>query len=358
MQARLRARGAADRGERSDTVSAMATRLSTLPGELARRRDAARAGDDYGVGDRPSWRDVDWPSHLRAIDVGGTPVNYVDVGESNGQRPIVFVHGLSGQWQNWLENIPRLAQRRRVVALDLPGFGRSPMPDAEIAIAYYGGLVAELCRRLDLGPAVLVGNSMGGYVSAEAAISSPETVERLLLVSAAGISQRRLARDRIMAAGRLLAFATRSSTAQRRRYAARPALRHWILSTVVRHPTALAPDIAFEGLMKGSGKPGFLDALAACLDYDFVDRLPEIGCPTLVVWGENDMIIPVRDADTFVELIPGSHKLIMRDTGHVPMVERPIAFNDHLERFLDYEIAEGELEHVRWPASRAADEVA
>lgn len=332
--------------------------LRRLNDGLARRRQADGAGSDYGVSDVPDWRAVDWPAHLRTIEVAGTPVNYVDVGERDGQRPIVFVHGLSGQWQNWLENIPRLARERRVVALDLPGFGRSPMPAEPITISYYGRVVAELCRRLDLAPAVLVGNSMGGYISAEVAISHPEIVERMLLLSSAGISQRRLARTPTLRLARLMTFATRSSTAQRRRYAARPALRHWILSTVVRHPTLIAPDVAFEGLMKGSGKPGFHAALAAVLDYDFVDRLPEIGCPTLVVWGENDMVIPVRDADTFVELVPGSHKLIMRDTGHVPMLERPVTFNDHLQAFLDYEVAEGELEHVRWPTARAADEVA
>jgi pimeloyl-ACP methyl ester carboxylesterase len=334
------------------------TRTAKLTNSVARRRQASGAGDDYGVSDRPDWREVDWPSHLRTIDIDGTPVNYVDVGEPNGHRPIVFVHGLSGQWQNWLENIPRFAEQRRVIALDLPGFGRSPMPEAEITIAYYGRVVAELCRRLDLAPAVLVGNSMGGYVSAEVAISAPEIVERMLLLSSAGISQRRVARTPTLRLARLMTFATRSSTAQRRRYAARPALRHWILSTIVRHPTRIPADIAFEGLMKGSGKPGFQAALTTCLDYDFVDRLPEIGCPTLVVWGENDLVIPVRDADTFVELVPGSHKLILADTGHVPMLERPVTFNDHLERFLDYEIAEGELEHVRWPTSRAADRVA
>jgi pimeloyl-ACP methyl ester carboxylesterase len=151
---------------------------------------------------------------------------------------------------------------------------------------------------------------------------------------------------------------TRSSTAQRRWYAARPALRHWILATIVRHPTKIHADAAFEGLMKGSSKPGFVDALKTCLEYDFIDRLPEIGCPTLVVWGENDMIIPVRDADKYVELINGSHKVVLEDTGHVPMLERPVTFNDQLEEFLGYQISEGELETQRAPEARASDRVA
>ncbi|HYI79648.1 MAG TPA: alpha/beta fold hydrolase [Thermoleophilaceae bacterium] len=315
-----------------------------IPPPPARRRVADRAGDGYGVSDRPNWRDVDWASHLNTMEIGGTTVNYVDVGQQGDRRPIVFVHGLSGQWQNWLENIPRFAERRRVVALDLPGFGISPMPEEQISIDYYGRVVAELCDRLGLAPAVLVGNSMGGYVAAEVAIDAPETVERLMLVSAAGISQSELSVDQVLRVGKLFALATRASTAQRRRQMARPALRHWILSLIVRHPTRLRPDIAFEGLVKGANKPGFIDALGACIDYDFRDRLPEIACPTLVVWGEDDAIIPVRDADKYVELIPGARKTIFEDTGHVAMVERPVAFNDELERFLAYEVSPNELD--------------
>jgi pimeloyl-ACP methyl ester carboxylesterase len=323
----------------------------------ARRRDASTADDDYGISDRPDWRDVDWAAHLRTIEIGGTPINYVDVGEQGDRRPIVFVHGLSGQWQNWLENIPRFAEQRRVVALDLPGFGRSPMPRERITIDYYGRVVAELCGRLGLAPVVLVGNSMGGYVAAETAIDAPEVVERLVLTSAAGISQGEVPLGQARWGAKALALAIRATGPQRRRYAARPAFRHWMLSTVVRHPIRLRPDTAFEGLLKGSGKPGFMDALIACLDYDFRDSLPRIGCPVLVVWGREDAIISVRDADVFVELIPGSRKVIMEDTGHVAMIERPVAFNDELERFLDQAVVPGELEQTRAAVSVAGDRV-
>ena len=333
-------------------------RFNNVPPRPARRQDSLDAGADYGVSDTPNWRDVDWASHLRTIDLDGVPVNYVDIGEQDSRRPIVFVHGLSGQWQNWIENIARFAKDRRVVALDLPGFGRSPMPSETITIDYYGRIVADLCRRLDLAPAVLVGNSMGGYVAAEVAIEAPDVVERLMLVSSAGISQREAPRGQVARVGKLLTYATRSSTAQRRRYAARPGMRHLMLAMIARHPSRLAPDATFEGLLKGSSKPGFYDALLACLDYDFLDRLPEIGCPTLVIWGRDDAIIPVRDADKFVELIKGSHKVVLEDTGHIAMFERPVTFNDQLEEFLHYEVSEGELEQSRAPAAKASDSVA
>jgi pimeloyl-ACP methyl ester carboxylesterase len=326
-----------------------------IPPPPARRRAAVAADGDYGVSDRPDWREIDWAAHLRTMEIGGVPVNYVDIGDQGDRRPIVFVHGLSGQWQNWLENIPRFAEQRRVVALDLPGFGMTPMPQEKITIELYGRVVAELCDRLGLAPAVLVGNSMGGYVAAQATIEAPEAVERLMLVAAAGISQGELPLGTALRAGKIFGLATRASTAQRRHHMARPALRHWILSLIVRHPTRLRPDIAFEGLVKGAGKAGFVDALEACIDYDFRDRLPEIACPTLVVWGREDAIIPVGDADTYVELIPRSRKLIFEDTGHVAMVERPIAFNKELQSFLDYEVSPEELEQPRSAAAIAGD---
>ncbi len=73
-------------------------------------RPARFAGDDYGVTDAPDWRGIDWPAHMHRIEIAGAEVNYVDIGEAGGHRPIVFVHGLAGQWQNWLENVPRFAQ--------------------------------------------------------------------------------------------------------------------------------------------------------------------------------------------------------------------------------------------------------
>jgi len=311
----------------------------------ARPAAARKAGDDYGAGDEPDWRSVDWAEHLHRTQIAGHEVNYVDMGERGGRhRPILFIHGLSGQWQNWLENIPRFAQERRVVAVDLPGFGCSEMPEERITIELYGRLVAELCERLDVASAVVVGNSMGGFVAAELAITRPEMVERLMLLASAGVSQMDVARRPVMAGAKVVALLATSSLAQMKLVARRPKARHWVLILVARYPGRLKADLMFEGMMKGANKPGFDNALRACLEYDFRDRLPQIGCPTLVAWGEKDAIIPVRDADKFVELIPGARKVIFKDTGHVPMLERPCAFNACLEEFLEHEVQEGELE--------------
>jgi pimeloyl-ACP methyl ester carboxylesterase len=296
-------------------------------------RAARRAGQGYGETAEPDWRSIDWLSRLRQIEVGGTPVNYVDLGEGQSE-PIVFVHGLGGQWQNWLENLPRAALERRVIALDLPGFGLTPMPQDEITIPGYGRCVDALCEQLDLGRVDIVGNSMGGYIAAEVAIQFPRRIDQLLLVSAAGITSSDIARRPIYTLGRIATALTTHLAAQDRAIAARPNTRHLALELVARHPSLLRADLAYEGFFKGAGKPGFEAALRACLEYDFRDRLPDIRQPTLIVWGEKDSIIPVRDAHEFERLIPDSRKIVMKDTGHIPMAERPGAFNNVMMDFL------------------------
>jgi len=306
-------------------------RPGAAPAPPWRDRDA---DDEYGASSAPNWRDTDWSRELKQIEIDGTPVNYVDVG-SGDEDPVVLVHGLGGQWQNWLENIPRLALDRRVVAMDLPGSGLTPEPeDEEISISGYGRCVNALCDKLGLGEVDLVGNSMGGYVAAEVAIQFPERVSRLVLVSAAGISSAETLQAPILTFGRIATAIATNSAARHRRLAARPLTRHVSLALVARHPRLLKVDLAYEGFFKGAGKPGFDDALRACLDYDFRDRLPDVKVPTLIVWGERDSIIPVRDADEFERLIEDSRKIVMKDTGHIPMAERPQTFNDLLVDFL------------------------
>src|SRR5918996_2789096 len=296
-------------------------------------RRAPMAGDGYGATAEPDWRTIDWPAHLGQVEIDGTPVNYVDIGEGE-LEPIVFVHGLGGQWQNFLENIPRAAQERRVIALDLPGFGCTPEPAGKITISGYGRCVDALCEKLSLDRVDIVGNSMGGFVAAEVAIQFPDRIDQLILVSAAGITSANIARRPILTVGRIATVMVSYGAARHRHIASRPKSRHLALALVARYPSLLKPDLAYEGFFKGAGKPGFDDALRACLEFDFRDRLPEIRQPTLIVWGEKDSIIPVQDADEFERLIEDSRKVVMENTGHVPMIERASAFNDMLSRFL------------------------
>ncbi len=311
----------------------------------ARLRAADDAGDDYGQTDGPDWRSIDWLAHLHRIEIQGAEAAYVDIGEEGDDRPIVFVHGLSGQWQNWLENLPRFAQDRRVVAVDLPGFGISEMPrEEEISIEFYGAWLEELCEHLDLGPVVLVGNSMGGFVCAETAITHPDRVERMLLLSSAGISSASAFQPAVILVGKVAGLIVSSTATRMRSIPRRSPLRRLALLVVARHPSRLAPDLVYEGFMKGAGKPAFYDGLMACVRYDFRERLPQVACPTVIVWGEKDMILPVEDADAFVSMIPGARRILFKDTGHVPMAERPSTFNAALDEFLHDDVDDYDLE--------------
>lgn len=295
---------------------------------------ARNADGDYGVSDEPNWRQVDWAAHLHTVQAGPDLVNYVDVGEGEA-TPVVFVHGLAGQWQNWIETIPRVAQDRRVLALDLPGFGMSEMPhDGEVTIQGYGRVVKRFCEALGLERVALVGNSMGGFIAAEMTIQDPDRVERLVLISAAGLTSSNVYTAPTAVIGRVAQTITAVTAAGHKRMARRPRGRHTALALVARHPSKLKPDAAWEGLMKGVDKPGFRAALMASVKYDYRERLSEIGCPTLILWGENDSVITVDDAHEYERLISDSRKTVMEDTGHVPMMERPRAVNDVLLEFL------------------------
>src|ERR1019366_7812914 len=161
------------------------TVMSASPPIARSTRIPAGENAAYGPVGRSAWLDVYWRPNQRWVQVDGDAVNVIEVGEG---PPVVFVHGLSGSWPNWLEQLPVLAAEHRVRAIDLPGFGSSPMPAGEISISGYARLLDRLLGQLGIDAAALVGNSMGGFIAAELAIAFPQRVERLVLISAAGIS--------------------------------------------------------------------------------------------------------------------------------------------------------------------------
>ena len=306
------------------------------PARVARRRTAKRADEEYGATAEPDWREVDWISRQRDVELDGAKVHYVDMGEGEAP-PVVFVHGLGGCWQNWLENLPAVARGRRVVALDLPGFALSEMPREEISITLFANTVERLCQHLDLGHVAVVGNSMGGFTAAELAIRHPDRVERLVLVDAAGISLAE-AKKAGMLLGNLIAKGGGGRPEQVRRALRRPGYTQAAFGTVMRHPTRIKRDLLAEQIT-GIGSPGFAPSLRALMSYDFRDHLSEISCPTLVVQGDQDILVPLGDAREYERRIPRATSLILADTGHVPMMERPITFNRALLEFLSQEVA-------------------
>jgi pimeloyl-ACP methyl ester carboxylesterase len=293
----------------------------------------AEGPDPYGDPD-PEWLRIDWREHLHRIDIGGArDVNYAEMGPDSGPA-LLLVHGLSGSWQNWLENIPHFAREHRVIALDLPGFGDSPMPDWEVSVEAYGRFVLELCDELDVPRCTIVGNSMGGFIAAETATREPDRFEKLVLVSAAGISHARMRRQPAEVAARM-GIATAPLTLRLVNGGLRrPGARRALFSGLFYSPNRLRKELLWECFTHGNGKPGVLPAVRGLIGYDILDRLEDVQVPTLIVWGRNDHVVPPNDAIGYGHRLRNSRTVIFDKTGHLPMAERPVRFNRVLETFL------------------------
>ena len=282
---------------------------------------------------RPAWLDVDWPAHTHRVTVEGAEVEYVDIGDG---PPLVFVHGLGGSWQNWLENLPHFARTHRCVAMDLPGFGRSPMLDGEVTIRRYGRIVDSLMIELGIPSAPVVGNSMGGFIALEAAIRGPARVEKLVLVSAAVLWQEyRHAKPLVALANVTEGTIGRALAEIAPLLAGRPRLRQTALRFGgIRAPQHLPRELQRELLLTARRTPGFLPALQALASYPLRDELGQVACPTLIVWGTADPLVGVGHARELAGVIPGAQVSIHEDVGHVVQLEAPERFNRELEEFL------------------------
>jgi pimeloyl-ACP methyl ester carboxylesterase len=280
------------------------------------------------------WREVDWQGQARTVKVGGDTVSYVELGEG---EPVLAIHGLGGNWTVWLENMTALAQRHRVIAVDLPGFGRSAPAGDGIAIHGYSRLLLGLLDELALEQTVLIGNSLGGWIAADLALRAPGRVRALVLVDAGGVvptaGERRKALAIMGGAARLARYAPRfrSAVASRRR------LRSLALRYTFARPEELAADLVYVALPP-EPDPGFQAALYAAKrswSEAWCDRLAEIASPTLIVWGECDALLPLRHAREYARRIVGSRLAVIPDAGHLPMLERPERFNDVVLEFLE-----------------------
>jgi pimeloyl-ACP methyl ester carboxylesterase len=282
--------------------------------------------------------DVDWAAHQRWVSVEDRWVNVIEIGSG---PPLLLIHGLSC-WQSWLENICFFAGDHRVIAMDLPGFGATAPPVESVSISGYAHMLNGLCEALGVERAVVVGNSMGGFIGAELAIRFPARVERLCLAPAIGLDMEHVRAERRKLGNlveNILFFALAWLALHSDMPARRPRLRERLLPLVVAHPERLSGELILQ-VMRATGKPtGFKPALDAMTRYPIRDRLGEIVCPTLIIWGEEDRLVPVSDASELEWLIPNSRKLIYEDTGHLPMLERPARFNADVRAFLDEPVA-------------------
>ena len=263
------------------------------------------------------------PPHFETID--GLRIRYVRKGHG---PPVVLLHGLASSIYTWKDVLPALATRHDVVALDLPGFGDSAVPErfnSEQAVR----AVVTLMDRLRIARASLVGNSLGGAVAVVIAARAPERVDRLVLVDAAGYNFRPADRPWIL---RLVAALPAGvADAMPRRLMVTLALRQ------VFHDRRLLTAERVAEYVAPLRRPGAVRVVRQILLSEDALGFPEIvrgvRAPTLVVWGRYDAWITPRDAERFASDIPGA-RVVLVEAGHMPQEERPAETAGLIEEFL------------------------
>ncbi len=254
-------------------------------------------------------------------------------GAGSGDVPLLLVHGLGDEADTWRHVLPALAVRRRVLAVDLPGFGRSDKPDAPYSVPWYAGVLLDLLDTLALDRVVLAGHSLGAVTSHWLALEQPARIDRLALLDGG-----------LVAASRRLDLPTMLFLA--------PGIGEWLYTRLRRDPQAaydsLRPYYAdldalpevdrallfarvnqrvwsndqrraffrtFRGLVRWL--PGQQKGLSV--------RLAAFTTPTHVLWGEQDRIAGVENGRALMAMQPGSQLTIIPGAGHNIQQEAPDA---------------------------------
>jgi pimeloyl-ACP methyl ester carboxylesterase len=254
--------------------------------------------------------------------VDGYGIRYLDYDSANSKRTLVLLHGIGASAERWSRVISPLSKYFRIVAPDIIGFGYSDKPTVEYTMDFFLGFLKGFLENLKLTRVSVAGSSFGGHLATEYAIRHSRRVEKLLLAAPAGMM--------------------RTST---------PALDGYIMAAL--YPTyenaekafkemAYDPDVVTEETVLDfvnrmrlpNAKYAFMSTLLG-MRYAPVlkGRIGDIICPTLLIWGDSDKLIPVQYSKDYNE-IPDSEAVIIRNCGHTPYVEKPMSFSKVALKFL------------------------
>jgi pimeloyl-ACP methyl ester carboxylesterase len=266
----------------------------------------------------------------RFVDLEG-PVHFIDFG---GTGPtMVLVHGLGGSHENWLAAGPRLAARARVLALDLAGFGRTPLAGRSARVRGNQRLLGRFLDELVGEPAVLVGNSMGGMIALLEAADHPERVAGLVLVDPAVPRPRGARMDR----EGMLVLVSATIPGLGERLVARRRARGGTAAVAGAEPEAVAsaervvfswPDAAFLQAMR---------SLVTTLIWPrrYLALIRQVQVPTLVVHGAADRLVPLAAVQALARSRPDWTLRVLEGVGHVPQLEAPGRFVEVVGAWLD-----------------------
>jgi pimeloyl-ACP methyl ester carboxylesterase len=287
------------------------------------------------------------PGTSRTVDLDG-PVHVVDYGGNPDGPVLVLVHGLGGSHLNWDLLAPRLTGAGRVLALDLPGFGRSEPGERPGSVPANVAVLARFLEREVGEPVVLVGNSMGGMISIQLTGERPDLVSGLVLLDPAIPGPRR-ALDPLVA----LTFALYAVPLVGERFMRRNRTRQSATARVYQtlrlvgvDPTALPPDLIDRSVdlveerkdVEGMDR-SFLAAARSLLRVlvdprRYRQAMRSISVPVLLVQGDRDRLVPVAAARTVAAQHPAWRYVELAGVGHVPMLQVPERVADELLAWL------------------------
>ncbi len=247
----------------------------------------------------------------------GMPLHYVQQGTGT---PFVLLHAFPLSGAMWTRDAERFARTARVITPDFPGFGgssRQPQP----SIAAMAQAVADLLDALKIHePVILAGFSMGGYVALECMRQFPQRVKALGLFSTKAAADSPEQRE-----GRVTLI-------ERLRREGLEVLRQTTLpklvgvSTTARRPAVIAE---IERAIRAADREGVMDAVRAMAERrDSQPLLPAIPCPTLIISGAEDVLIPSKESEVMAQAIPGAQLKVIPEAGHLVNLEVPEAFQD------------------------------
>lgn len=255
------------------------------------------------------------------VPVGALAVHLRDEGPRDDPAPVVLLHGTSASLHTWDGWVEVLARERRVVRVDLPGFGLTgPAPDDDYRMERYVEFVEALLDTLGIERCVLAGNSFGGWIAWEAAVALPTRVAALVLVDAAGYP---LESQSVPIGFRIARAPLLGGVMQRM-------LPRGVIESSLRNtygePSRVTPELVdryYELTLRAGNRAALGRRFAADRHSAHTGRLGEIDVPTLILWGGRDRLIPPAYATQFEHDIAGSRLVMFPDLGHVPHEEDP-----------------------------------
>ena len=283
--------------------------------------------------------DIHRPMPVQMVGVGDLQIATMDSGRVNSKTPVVFVHGLSSYGSYWERQFGALDERR-VLAIDLPGYGASSRPDAPYTPPWYAQVLVEWMDAMDLDQVVLVGHSMGAQACITLALEHPERVESLALSAPAGFETFDAGAGTWMKSWWTETRAMETSEPE-----LRAAFTNSVFNVVDDDVERLLQERVRMGLhpsFRGTSV-AVSRSIAGMLDYPVAHRLDELSMPTLVVFGSDDRMIPnpvftggrTRTvAEMGASLLPDAELVIVPRAGHTVHHDAPGAFNDALTSFL------------------------